>query len=369
MATGGGDAGTEMTMEERYNAFIDMKRRRRRRRRTTTTTTKRGGWEKKREMGVHVPDWKEYTRSVAVVDGQPCGGSSSNTRVSSRGRRRYFAEHSTYIYTNVYGSNLYWGDRDIALHAMPPLTHVINLASRTGVTIPSEARVPGVKYLDLSMLDNKMQRAPENESSPVDAPEKCWVMNADQARVAIFRLKEAMDMPGSHVLVNCQAGINRSGCVILAHLLTEDPDFREQTDHRLCLNFIKTKRRKNSTVSDMPLNNKTMVSLAIVLANEIRLKQEQRNHGVFLFSLLFLASVLMKKGNRWKILMAAITTLAKVARLYYSKRDSSGANLLMQRLDDTPNVSPMPQRFTSKVALEKAAQRDAAFKAIWGDDY
>jgi hypothetical protein len=99
----------------------------------------------------------------------------------------------------------FWQDKRIATD-VPATTHVCNCASTAVCAQQHES----VHYLNLPMLD---------VGPPLMTPEKpLWQETADRLREAV-EFVEAACSAGGTVLVNCYAGQNRSGAVLLAWLL------------------------------------------------------------------------------------------------------------------------------------------------------
>lgn len=121
----------------------------------------------------------------------------------------------------VWPPSLWWGDRDSVqgldrwqklreLKGLARITHVCNLAAQpNAVPIPLDDRVEGVSYLDLEMLD-----APDMEEGW-----GLWARSERDLRIAVGFVDKVVS-DGGVVLVNCYAGQNRSGAVLLAWLLT-----------------------------------------------------------------------------------------------------------------------------------------------------
>jgi len=122
----------------------------------------------------------------------------------------------------VWAPQVWWGDADSVLRlthwqqrhdqeGRPRITHVCNTASNAAI-VRHQDRVPGVQYLDLQMLD-----------VPGISRNGCnsyfWPNTERDLRKAVAFVEEAVH-DGGIVLINCWAGQNRSGSVILTWLLT-----------------------------------------------------------------------------------------------------------------------------------------------------
>lgn len=95
---------------------------------------------------------------------------------------------------------------------LPRITHVCNTAANA-VPVPPEQNLDGVTFLNLEMLD-----APFPMLSPGS---ELWQHTLRDIRAAVDFVSEAYDSGGA-VLVNCYAGQNRSGAVLLAWMLTHE---------------------------------------------------------------------------------------------------------------------------------------------------
>eukprot|EP00419_Tripos_fusus_P003509 CAMPEP_0172670616 /NCGR_PEP_ID=MMETSP1074-20121228/10406_1 /TAXON_ID=2916 /ORGANISM="Ceratium fusus, Strain PA161109" /LENGTH=239 /DNA_ID=CAMNT_0013487549 /DNA_START=63 /DNA_END=782 /DNA_ORIENTATION=+ len=119
----------------------------------------------------------------------------------------------------AWGPQVWWGDADSVirlahwqqrrdLEGLPRITHVCNTAAKTA-RVPYQDRVPGVQYLDLQMFD----------LFSITRRSSLWPHIERDLRRAVAFVEEAV-RDGGIVLINCWAGQNRSGSVILTWLLT-----------------------------------------------------------------------------------------------------------------------------------------------------
>jgi len=119
----------------------------------------------------------------------------------------------------VWAPQVWWGDADALQRlthwqqqrdeeGLPRITHVCNTAASV-VRVDQQDRVPGVQYLDLRMLD-----VPD-----ITRKDYFWSNTECNLRKAVAFVEEAVH-DGGIVLINCWAGQNRSGSVVLTWLLT-----------------------------------------------------------------------------------------------------------------------------------------------------
>eukprot|EP00928_Gymnodinium_smaydae_P002638 TRINITY_DN10943_c0_g1_i4.p1 TRINITY_DN10943_c0_g1~~TRINITY_DN10943_c0_g1_i4.p1 ORF type:complete len:241 (+),score=45.31 TRINITY_DN10943_c0_g1_i4:46-723(+) len=118
----------------------------------------------------------------------------------------------------VWPPQVWWGDADSLLRlrhwqrkrsveGLPEITHACNLAA-SAVRLEEAQRLDDVTYLELEMLD-----APHMEPGT-----GLWSESSRFLRKAVAFVDRAV-VAGGVVLVNCWAGQNRSGAVLLAWLL------------------------------------------------------------------------------------------------------------------------------------------------------
>ena len=226
--------------------------------------------------------WQQHGDTTSVNSG------STETKQSNTSSKDKDDYKGTPVAVSEAGSMLYWGDRDSAQFPQGIITHVVNLASGT-FPWPDTLNIPGVSYLHLGMKDADQIpplatniRQIRDYSDIVGTNEKrrkdlenVWNDNLCKARVALKHVLQVMSEPNNHVLVNCNMGINRSGAVVLAYMLSSRNKEMSYIDDRVatdCVRELRDKRR--GSVNTEPLSNRSMIQLGCVLANELIVNTE-----------------------------------------------------------------------------------------------
>jgi protein-tyrosine phosphatase len=144
----------------------------------------------------------------------------------------------------VSGSVLLWGGKSDAMSPSNATTHIVNVAHGHGVTIRAKHQKSHIEYSSYSMVDDELLQL---------TPSKCTAMR-EMCEWAVADVRTAMLIPGSQVLVNCYAGRNRSGVVILSYLLQE---------HNWRLGFDKTVSFMRNKTSNA-LSNRALILACII---------------------------------------------------------------------------------------------------------
>eukprot|EP00439_Symbiodinium_sp_Y106_P061293 s3962_g9.t1 len=159
----------------------------------------------------------------------------------------------------VWPPSVWWSDADGArrlqhwqekrsLSGLPLFTHVCNAAAQA-VPLTLDERVADVSYLDLDMRD-------EEGMTPGTGTWLC--ARRDLHRAVTF--VEAAIASGGTVLVNCFAGMNRSGAILLAWLL-----LHRESDGT-CLGFTADGAASHlRSLEPFALNNQSLLECALSL--------------------------------------------------------------------------------------------------------
>lgn len=111
----------------------------------------------------------------------------------------------------VSGSVLLWGGKSDAMSPSNKTTHIVNVAHKYGVTIRAKHQKAHIQYSSYPMVDDELLHLKPRERTAM----------CEMCECAVADVQAAMLVPCSQVLVNCYAGRNRSGVVVLSYLLQE----------------------------------------------------------------------------------------------------------------------------------------------------